>query len=59
MLYGMSKLGNIFVSDTWAAEAPQSIISCALHPGLIKTNLVSHTDSGLPFPLSMAAADVK
>lgn len=59
MLYGMSKLGNIFVSDTWAAEAPQSIISCALHPGLIKTNIVSHTDGGLPFPLSMAAADVE
>ena len=59
MLYGMSKLGNIFVSDTWASEDAQRVVSCALHPGLIKTNLVSHTDGGLPFPLSMAAADVK
>ncbi|KAF7368465.1 Short-chain dehydrogenase/reductase family protein [Mycena venus] len=42
-LYGSSKLGNILVSNYFArAHAPDVLISCAVHPGGIKTELGRH-----------------
>ncbi|KAK4052515.1 hypothetical protein OIO90_004282 [Microbotryomycetes sp. JL221] len=41
-LYGQSKLGNIFISDEFAEWNPNLIHSCAVHPGIIRSNLMSH-----------------
>ncbi|KAJ7278985.1 NAD(P)-binding protein [Mycena rebaudengoi] len=41
-LYGESKLGNIFVSNYFAKTHSDVLVSCALHPGIIKTNLNRH-----------------
>lgn len=41
-LYGQSKLANIFMSDIWAHDTPElrgRVVSCALHPGMIKTEV--------------------
>ncbi|KAJ7164197.1 hypothetical protein C8R46DRAFT_1278288 [Mycena filopes] len=42
-LYGESKLGNIFISNYFAqAYGADVLVSCALHPGGIKTELQRH-----------------
>lgn len=41
------QLGNIFISDTFASWDPSRIHSCALHPGIIETNLIGHMDASL------------
>ncbi|KAJ7913368.1 NAD(P)-binding protein [Mycena leptocephala] len=38
-LYGASKLGNIIVSDYCAKNHSDVLVSCALHPGLIKSGI--------------------
>ncbi|KAK7053649.1 short-chain dehydrogenase/reductase family protein [Favolaschia claudopus] len=44
-LYGQSKLGNILVSNYFARTYPESIVSCAVHPGGIKSELGRHGGS--------------
>lgn len=46
-LYGQSKLGNIFVSNIFARAHPGKIVSVALHPGGIRTELQRHLEGGL------------
>ncbi|KAJ7725305.1 NAD-binding protein [Mycena maculata] len=41
-LYGESKIGNIYVSNYWAQKHSNVLVSCALHPGFIKTDLGRH-----------------
>ncbi|KAK7053648.1 short-chain dehydrogenase/reductase family protein [Favolaschia claudopus] len=61
-LYGESKLGNILVSNYYARTYPESIVSCALHPGGIRTELTRHGGtmyqrivSMIAFPAPMGA----
>ncbi|KAF7374115.1 Short-chain dehydrogenase/reductase family protein [Mycena sanguinolenta] len=42
-LYGESKIGNIFVSNYFARTYSDALVSCALHPGGIKTELQRHS----------------
>ncbi|KAJ6574398.1 hypothetical protein B0H19DRAFT_1020919 [Mycena capillaripes] len=42
-LYGESKIGNIFISNYFAKTHSDVLVSCALHPGGIKTELQRHT----------------
>ncbi|KAJ7064334.1 hypothetical protein C8F01DRAFT_1219220 [Mycena amicta] len=42
-LYGESKLGNILISNYFAKLYPGVIVSCAVHPGPIKTELGRHS----------------
>ncbi|TFY82374.1 hypothetical protein EWM64_g1632 [Hericium alpestre] len=45
-LYGMSKLGNVLFSNELARRyGPEGIISIALHPGTVKTELQRHSTS--------------
>ncbi|KAF8167072.1 NAD-binding protein [Mycena galopus ATCC 62051] len=46
-IYGESKLGNIFASNYWAREHADVLVSCAVHPGGIKTELGRHAGSWL------------
>jgi hypothetical protein len=41
-LYAESKLGNIFVSNYFAKTHSSVLVSCALHPGVIKTDVSRH-----------------
>jgi len=41
-LYGQSKIGNIFISNYFAKTHSDVLVSCALHPGSIKTELQRH-----------------
>ncbi|KAJ7339754.1 hypothetical protein DFH08DRAFT_783354 [Mycena albidolilacea] len=41
-LYGESKIGNILISNYFAKKHSDVLVSCALHPGVIKTDLVRH-----------------
>jgi NAD(P)-dependent dehydrogenase (short-subunit alcohol dehydrogenase family) len=38
-LYGQSKLGNILISNYFAKAHSAILVSCAVHPGPIKTEL--------------------
>jgi hypothetical protein len=38
-LYGESKIGNIFISNYFAKTHADVLVSCALHPGGIRTEL--------------------
>jgi hypothetical protein len=38
-LYGQSKIGNVFISNYFAKTHSDVLVSCALHPGSIKTEL--------------------
>ncbi|KAJ7679500.1 NAD(P)-binding protein [Mycena polygramma] len=38
-LYGASKLGNIIMSDYYTENYPGVLVSCSLHPGLIKSGI--------------------
>ncbi|KAJ7731799.1 NAD-P-binding protein [Mycena maculata] len=38
-LYGESKIGNIYISNYFAKKYADVLVSCALHPGGIKTEL--------------------
>ncbi|KAJ7438006.1 NAD(P)-binding protein [Mycena galericulata] len=40
--YGASKLGNIIVSDYYAQNHSDILVSCSLHPGLIRSGLQRH-----------------
>ncbi|KAJ7362911.1 hypothetical protein DFH08DRAFT_1025398 [Mycena albidolilacea] len=42
VLYGESKIGNIFISNYFAKKHSDVLVSCALHPGVIKTDLQRH-----------------
>ncbi|KAJ6574425.1 NAD-P-binding protein [Mycena capillaripes] len=42
-LYGESKIGNIFISNYFAKTHSDVLVSCALHPGGIKTELQRHS----------------
>ncbi|KAJ6450155.1 NAD-P-binding protein [Mycena sanguinolenta] len=42
-LYGESKIGNIFVSNYFGRTYSDVLVSCALHPGGIKTELQRHS----------------
>ncbi|KAF8155230.1 hypothetical protein K438DRAFT_1987139 [Mycena galopus ATCC 62051] len=61
MLYGESKIGNIFVSSYFAKNHSDVLVSCAVHPGTIHTGLMRHTPfwmrSGSPllYPPPMGA----
>ncbi|KAF7367702.1 Short-chain dehydrogenase/reductase family protein [Mycena sanguinolenta] len=41
-LYGESKLGNILVSNYFSKKYPGVLVSCALHPGSVRTELQKH-----------------
>ncbi|KAJ7501838.1 NAD-P-binding protein [Mycena galericulata] len=41
-LYGQSKIGNIYVSDYFAKTYSGVLVSCAVHPGGIKSELQRH-----------------
>ncbi|KAJ7612595.1 hypothetical protein FB45DRAFT_1036817 [Roridomyces roridus] len=38
-LYGQSKFGNILVSNYWAKTYSDALVSCAVHPGWIKSDI--------------------
>ncbi|KAJ7073467.1 NAD(P)-binding protein [Mycena belliarum] len=42
LLYGQSKLGNVLVSNYLAKTYSGVLVSCALHPGFISTDLTQH-----------------
>ncbi|KAJ7459597.1 NAD-P-binding protein [Mycena galericulata] len=42
-LYGESKLGNIYISNYFAKTYSRVLVSCALHPGRIKTELTRYS----------------
>ncbi|KAJ7606323.1 hypothetical protein FB45DRAFT_1041349 [Roridomyces roridus] len=39
-LYGQSKMGNILASNYWAKTHSDVLVSCAVHPGTIKSELL-------------------
>ncbi|KAJ6511531.1 NAD-P-binding protein [Mycena vitilis] len=41
-LYGQSKLGNILISNYFARQYGGILVSCAVHPGFISTDLGRH-----------------
>ncbi|KAJ7084581.1 NAD(P)-binding protein [Mycena belliarum] len=41
-LYGQSKLGNILVSNYLARKYSDVLVSCAIHPGFIRTDLFQY-----------------
>ncbi|KAJ7612618.1 hypothetical protein FB45DRAFT_302021 [Roridomyces roridus] len=41
-LYGQSKFGNILVSNYWAKTYSGVLVSCAVHPGGIKSDIARH-----------------
>ncbi|KAJ7909046.1 hypothetical protein B0H13DRAFT_2330750 [Mycena leptocephala] len=47
-LYGQSKLGNILISNYFAKAHSAILVSCAVHPGPIKTELSRHAPAWLP-----------
>ncbi|KAF8213015.1 NAD-binding protein [Mycena galopus ATCC 62051] len=44
-LYGESKLGNIIISNYFARAHADVLMSCALHPGFVGTDLGRHSGS--------------
>ncbi|KAJ7486350.1 NAD-P-binding protein [Mycena galericulata] len=61
-LYGESKIGNIYVSNYFAKTYSDVLVSCALHPGGIKTELQRHaagwmqvTGNALAYPAPLGA----
>jgi hypothetical protein len=49
-LYGVSKTGNIIIANHYAATCRSSVlVSCSLHPGIIKTGLQRCVLSPFPF----------
>ncbi|KAJ7679459.1 hypothetical protein DFH06DRAFT_974876 [Mycena polygramma] len=61
-LYGQSKMGNIFVSNYFAKTHSDVLVSCAVHPGGIKTELqrnsvgwVKFLANALLYPAPMGA----
>ncbi|KAJ6509687.1 NAD(P)-binding protein [Mycena vulgaris] len=53
-LYGESKLGNIIVSNHFAKTRSDILVSCALHPGSVRTDLQKHLPRWLQFMLDLA-----
>ncbi|KAJ7116270.1 hypothetical protein C8R43DRAFT_1137945 [Mycena crocata] len=41
-LYGESKLGNVLIANHWAKKHSDVLVSCALHPGSVRTGLQKH-----------------
>ncbi|KAJ7612609.1 hypothetical protein FB45DRAFT_1009230 [Roridomyces roridus] len=41
-LYGQSKMGNILASNYWAKTYSDVLVSCAVHPGPIRSELQRH-----------------
>ncbi|KAF7328512.1 Short-chain dehydrogenase/reductase family protein [Mycena venus] len=41
-LYGQSKMGNIFISNYFAKQHSDVLVSCTVHPGSIKSDLQRH-----------------
>ncbi|KAJ7269679.1 NAD-P-binding protein [Mycena rebaudengoi] len=46
-LYGQSKIGNIVISNYYAKTHSDVLVSCALHPGIIRTELGRHAPTFL------------
>ncbi|KAJ7269678.1 NAD-P-binding protein [Mycena rebaudengoi] len=46
-LYGQSKIGNIVISNYYAKTHSDVLVSCALHPGGIRTELQRHAPTFL------------
>ncbi|KAI0061200.1 NAD(P)-binding protein [Artomyces pyxidatus] len=58
-LYGQSKLGNILFSNELARRyGDQGIVSIALHPGMIRTDLMRHLPSAMAKIINMFIFDV-
>ncbi|KAJ7159575.1 NAD-binding protein [Mycena filopes] len=53
-LYGESKLGNIIVSNYLARTQSAVLVSCALHPGSVRTDLQKNLPKWLQFFLDFA-----
>ncbi|KAJ6568673.1 NAD(P)-binding protein, partial [Mycena capillaripes] len=53
-LYGASKAGNIFVSNYYAKNHNDVLVSCSLHPGYIKTGLQRDAGSIFKFIAGLA-----
>ncbi|KAJ7660835.1 NAD(P)-binding protein [Mycena polygramma] len=52
-LYGESKLGNILVSNHWAKMHSDVLVSCALHPGSVRTDLQKHLPGWMQLMLDL------
>ncbi|KAJ7437989.1 NAD(P)-binding protein [Mycena galericulata] len=52
--YGVSKLGNIIVSDYYAQNHSDILVSCSLHPGLIRTGIQRHGNGIFKFLTGLA-----
>ncbi|KAJ7491400.1 NAD(P)-binding protein [Mycena galericulata] len=52
--YGASKLGNIIVSDYYAQNHSDILVSCSLHPGLIRSGLQRHGNRIFKFLTGLA-----
>ncbi|KAJ7744160.1 NAD(P)-binding protein [Mycena metata] len=52
-LYGQSKLANIIVSNHFARTHSGVLISCALHPGSVRTDLQKQLSSGMQHLLDL------
>ncbi|KAF7352158.1 NAD(P)-binding protein [Mycena venus] len=56
-LYGQSKLGNLLISNYFAREYSDILVSCAVHPGFISTDLGQHQGvMGLSFRMFYTAS---
>ncbi|KAJ7455112.1 NAD-P-binding protein [Mycena latifolia] len=46
-LYGESKIGNVFISNYFTKKYADVLVSCAVHPGAIRTELGRHSPGWL------------
>ncbi|KAJ6579231.1 NAD(P)-binding protein [Mycena vulgaris] len=53
-LYGASKLGNIIISNYYAKNHSDVLVSCALHPGLIRSGIQRHGAGIFKFVTNLA-----
>ncbi|KAJ7088841.1 NAD(P)-binding protein [Mycena belliarum] len=54
-LYGSSKLGNIILANHYAAtHTPDVLVSCSLHPGLIRSGIQRHGPGVFKFVTGLA-----
>ncbi|ORY75996.1 hypothetical protein BCR35DRAFT_306069 [Leucosporidium creatinivorum] len=47
VLYGQSKLGNVFLSSIFAESHPGVVVSASIDPGAIESNLQQHMTKGV------------
>ncbi|KAJ7114942.1 NAD-P-binding protein [Mycena epipterygia] len=55
-LYGTSKLGNLVVSNHYAKNHADVLVSCTVHPGLVRSGIQRHGGGIMNFIASIAFA---